>query len=62
MSHISKRASSLLAADIVDEYMVAQGERRANSYDPLDNPDGYISLSVAENKLVWDLLQPKMRG
>jgi aspartate/methionine/tyrosine aminotransferase len=61
MSNISKRATSLLAAGIHDDYMLAEGERRDDRFHPEHNPDGYISLCVAENKLVVDLLEPKMR-
>ncbi len=62
MTDLSKRARDLLDADIMDDYLVEQMARRSDAFDPISNPDGYISLSVAENKLVWDLLETKMRS
>jgi aspartate/methionine/tyrosine aminotransferase len=34
--------------------------RAAEPYDPATRPSRYIGLCIAENKLVWDLQQPKM--
>jgi aspartate/methionine/tyrosine aminotransferase len=31
-----------------------------NAYHPVNNPDGIINLGTAENRLVWDLLEPKL--
>jgi aspartate/methionine/tyrosine aminotransferase len=41
-------------------YLDAHIDRREDRCDPETNPDGYIGLCVAENKLVWDLLQPRL--
>ncbi|NNL47165.1 MAG: aminotransferase class I/II-fold pyridoxal phosphate-dependent enzyme [Acidimicrobiia bacterium] len=60
MTGISKRAGELLEAEMLDEYLIEQQTRRHDAYHPSDNPDGYISLCVAENKLVWDLLEDKL--
>ncbi len=60
MTDISKRARELLEAEILDEYLVEQQTRQDDPYHPSDNPGGYISLCVAENKLVWDLLEHKL--
>ncbi|MBO3749174.1 aminotransferase class I/II-fold pyridoxal phosphate-dependent enzyme [Streptosporangiaceae bacterium NEAU-GS5] len=32
----------------------------ADPYDPERNPDGYLNLGTAENRLVWDLLAPRL--
>ena len=40
----------------VDEHFTRLDDR----WDPETNPDGYVSMCIAENKLVWDLLAPKM--
>jgi hypothetical protein len=29
-------------------------------YDAVKNPNGVILMAVAENKLTWDLLKPKV--
>lgn len=40
----------------VDEHFARLDDR----WDPDTNPDGYVSMCIAENKLAWDLLAPKM--
>lgn len=42
------------------EYIREHFERMDDRWDPTDNPAGYIDLCIAENKLVWDLLEPKL--
>lgn len=41
-------------------YFSAHMERVGDRCHPTDNPDGYIGLCLAENKLVWDLVRPKL--
>jgi len=41
-------------------YLLEHFDRREDAYDAISNPDGYVALCLAENKLVWDLLRPKM--
>ena len=41
------------------DYLHAHFDRLDDHYDAETNPDGYIGVCVAENKLVWDLLRPK---
>lgn len=41
-------------------YLLEHFDRREGAYDAISNPDGYVALCLAENKLVWDLLRPKM--
>ncbi len=31
-------------------------------YDPIENPHGYLNLGTAENRLVWNLLEPKLNA
>lgn len=42
----------------MEEYLVAHFERVDDLWSPA-NPDGYIPMAIAENKLVWDLLEPR---
>ena len=41
-------------------YLLEHFDRREDAYDAILNPDGYVALCLAENKLVWNLLRPKM--
>lgn len=56
---LSKRAEAILEGSRMEEYLVAHFERRDDLWDPVTNPDGYIPMAIAENKLMWDLLEPK---
>ena len=56
---LSKRAGALLAGSRLEEYLIAHTERLDDLWDAEANPGGYIPMAVAENKLVWDLLEPK---
>ncbi|NQV05916.1 aminotransferase class I/II-fold pyridoxal phosphate-dependent enzyme, partial [bacterium] len=58
--HLSARARSLIESAPRHEYILEHYERVADSHHPVDNPGGYIGLAVAENKLVWSLLEPKL--
>jgi aspartate/methionine/tyrosine aminotransferase len=42
------------------EYLVCQFEGSKNPYHVTENPDGYIGLCVAENKLVADLVADRL--
>ena len=42
----------------IDEHFA----RSVDAWHPTENPDGYIALCIAENKLVWDLLEPRLRA
>ena len=57
---LSDRAQDLLAGQAVPEYLVRQGQSSANRYHPTDNPDGYIGLCVAENKLVAEAMADRL--
>ncbi len=52
------RAAKLLAAD-TPAIAAAHFEVEADPYGP-DNPGGYVNLGTADNRLVWDLLAPRL--
>lgn len=61
MKHgLSNRGRKLLASPPIPEYIQEHFALAGEPWDPVSNPDGYISMGVAENKLTWDLLEPKM--
>jgi len=41
------------------EYIKRHFELAEDSWSPT-NPEGYVAMCIAENKLVWDLLEPRM--
>ena len=57
---LSERARRLLSNPPAAEYLQEHQERSAAPYDAITDPQGYIPLCVAENRLVWDLLRPEM--
>lgn len=44
------------------EYILEHFERSADAWHCEDNPNGYLGVCIAENRLVWDLLAPKAHG
>lgn len=57
---LSARAGRLLASPPQPEYLQAQFARSLAPFDAATNPGGYIPMCIAENRLVWDVLRPKM--
>ena len=57
---ISARANRQLDKQGLFAYYTEHHLRKRECFHPLDNPDGYIGLCIAENLLVSDLLLPKM--
>lgn len=55
---MASRAAKLLAAD-TPAIAAAHFEVEADAYGP-DNPGGYVNLGTADNRLVWDLLAPRL--
>jgi aspartate/methionine/tyrosine aminotransferase len=57
---VSQQAKRLLA----DTPAIAQAHfaAEADPYHPRRNPTGYVNLGTAENRLVWDLLGPRLRA
>ncbi len=58
--HLSARGAWLANNRPMPRYIDEHFARVEDSWDPDSNPDGYISMCIAENKLVWDLLGPKL--
>ncbi len=62
-SVLSARGQQLLAAPPMPEYLTAHFLQGASDpFHPQSNPDGYIGLCVAENRLMWDVLEPRVRA
>ena len=59
-SQISTRGAQLIAQPPVDEYILEDIARQGDS-DP-DDPERFIGLAIAENKLMWDLLEPRFNA
>jgi aspartate/methionine/tyrosine aminotransferase len=57
---VSRQAARLVAG--TPAIAVAHFAAEADPYHPTDNPDGYVNLGTAENRLVWDLLAPRLRA
>ncbi len=57
---LSRRAQSLIAGQSMPEYLVRHSGGSKSPYDVDANPDGYIGLCVAENKLVADLVANRL--
>ncbi|GAB1640022.1 aminotransferase class I/II-fold pyridoxal phosphate-dependent enzyme [Krasilnikovia sp. MM14-A1259] len=57
---VSRQAARLVAGSpvIASAHFTAE----ADPYDPVSNPDGYVNVGTAENRLVWDLLAPRLRA
>ena len=57
---LARRARRLVDSPPAAGYLQEHLLRSSSAYDPDSNPGGYIQLCVAENRMVWDLLQPRM--
>jgi aspartate/methionine/tyrosine aminotransferase len=57
---LSNRGRRLVASPPLAEYIHENFARADDRCHPFTNPDGYVSMCIAENKLTWDLLEPKM--
>jgi len=57
---VSRQAGRLVASSpvIADAHFLAE----ADPYHPERNPNGYINLGTAENRLAWDLLAPQLHA
>lgn len=53
------RVAARLAAD-TPAIATAHFRAEADPYHPATNPEGYINLGTAENRLMWDLLAPRL--
>lgn len=59
---LSKRGQALVDQPTMPPYLLEHFPRSAAPYHATDRPDGYIPLCIAENRLVWDLLEPKVNA
>ena len=57
---LSRRAHDMLASQSMPEYLLRHFEGLGNLFDPAANPDGYIPLCVAENRLVADMVADRL--
>lgn len=55
---MTSRTAKLLAAD-TPAIAAAHFEAEADAYGPA-NPGGYVNLGTAENRLLWDLVAPRL--
>jgi aspartate/methionine/tyrosine aminotransferase len=62
MDPLSDRGRRLVDHAPMPEYIDAHFERLDDGYDPDANPNGYIGLAIAENKLVWPLLESRLHA
>ena len=61
-STLSARGQALVDSPAMPTYLLEHFQRSERPYHPVDAPDGYIPMCVAENALVWDLFEPKVNG
>lgn len=59
MASLSERGSRFAARSPLSEYMVVSREHADRRWAP-ERPDGFIDMSTAENKLMWDMLGPQV--
>ncbi len=57
---LSHRAQSLLAPGSIPEYLQRHSEGLSDTFDPVANPDGYIGLCEAENRLVAEMVADRL--
>jgi len=57
---LSRRGRGLLDSPPAPEYLREHAVRTSGTDASPSDGDGYIPLCVAENRLVWDLLEPKI--
>jgi aspartate/methionine/tyrosine aminotransferase len=57
---LSRRAQGLLAGEAVPEYLQRHYEGLEDRFDPVANPDGYIGLCEAENRLVAEMVARRL--
>ncbi len=58
---LSRRGARLAAQSPMPEYILEHRARSGSRWHPEANPDGYVALCIAENKLMGDLVLPWLR-
>jgi len=56
---LSKRGQVLLDRPVMPVYLQEHFTRLDDVWSADHNPNGYLPLCIAENRLVWDLLMPR---
>ena len=59
---LSRRAQGLLAGGAIPEYLQRHSEGLSDVFDAVVNPDGYIGLCEAENRLVAEMVRTMDSG
>ena len=57
---LSLRGQDLLAGPSIPEYLLRHSDCLSDPYDPHTNPDGYIGLCEAENRLVAEMVAERL--
>ncbi|MBD3857708.1 MAG: aminotransferase class I/II-fold pyridoxal phosphate-dependent enzyme, partial [Acidobacteria bacterium] len=57
---LSRRAQGLLAGGASSEYLQRHSEGLSDVFDPVVNPNGYIGLCEAENRLVAEMVADRL--
>ena len=57
---LSHRAQSLLAPGSIPEYLQRHSDGLSDPFDPVANPNGYIGLCEAENRLVAEMVADRL--
>ena len=57
---LSRRAQGLLAGEAIPEYLQRHFDCLTDPCDPVANPDGYIGLCEAENRLVTEMVADRL--
>ncbi len=57
---LSRRAQGLLAGEPIPEYLQRHYQSLSDPFDPVANPDGYIGLCEAENRLVAEMVADRL--
>jgi aspartate/methionine/tyrosine aminotransferase len=57
---LSRRAQDMLAGGSEPEYLRRHSECLSDLFDPVTNPDGYIALCEAENRLVAEMVADRL--
>ena len=57
---LSRRAQGLLSGNSIPEYLQRHSECLSDAFDPHANPDGYIGLCEAENRLVAETVAERL--
>lgn len=60
MSDLSRRGRRLADHPPFARYLREHFARAGEPWHPVERPDGYIALCVAENRTMWDVLAPRL--